>query len=145
VVAERFFGVAVHPKAIVLVIIVLVIAFARPGAAAFYTEMVIGHLSQLAVAAAAFKQALRQRNTRGDAVAVHFLYGNGFKTFYIFKRGKVLMGRNGFAVALLNALLFLRALLLLITLLCAEHDVNNNTAINNVYILRMHLAYFSQT
>jgi hypothetical protein len=107
--------------------------------------MVVGKFSQIAVAAAAFKQALRQRNTCRDAVAVHFLYGNGFKTFYIFKRGKVLMGRYRFAVALLYALIVFAGLAAADNAFMRRARCKNNTAINNVYILRMHLAYFSQT
>src|SRR5579863_2699274 len=116
-IAERIFGFIIYPEAIIVVIIVLVVTFPRPAIVAFDTKMVVGYPGQLAVPAARFKQALRQCNTGGYAIQIHFLDSYRFKMVDIFKRGHRLEAGYGFAI------LFLYLLVVLMRLAVADEAI----------------------
>ena len=66
-------GVVVGAETLAYGIVVGVDGASRPSMA-FYAEMVVAHRGKAALSGAALKKALRQRDARWYAIALHLLY-----------------------------------------------------------------------
>src|SRR5690606_10681251 len=84
-IAERFFRLAVHSKAVVGTIVCTTSAFTIPASATLDANMIVGFPSKVAIATARFQNRLSQLNARRYTVLIHFADSNILVLFDISK------------------------------------------------------------